>query len=229
MFPQAYYHYTRTLREFSKQSPVNAGPMETVFAASRDGLRWERYDRQPFVPLGMKDEFDCYSTRLIYGLVPDLSGREMFMYYRGSDWLHGWDRTEENRKILTNAGVGGTRDITIFSRVVLRRDGFVSAWADYRGGEFTTPPLKFKGGRLSLNINTSATGIARVACLDAAGKPIPGFTLEDCDIIHTANEINRTVKWKGQSDLSSLANQPIRLRFVMRDTDLYAFQFQTSP
>jgi hypothetical protein len=229
MFPQAYYHYTRTLSEFSKKSPVNAGPMETVFAASGDGFRWERYDRQPFVPLGMKGEFDCHSTRLIYGLVPDVSGREMFMYYRGSDWLHGWDRTEENRKLLTDVGVGATQDITVLSRVVLRRDGFVSVKADYRGGEFTTPPLKFSGRNLRLNIDTSATGIARVACLDAAGKPIPGYTLEDCDIIHTANEINRTVKWKGQSDLGSLAGQPVRLRFVMRDTDLYAFQFQILP
>jgi len=229
MFPQAYYHYTRTLREFAKAAPVNAGPMDTQFAASRDGMHWERYDRRPFVPLGMKGEFDCHSTRLIYGLVPDLSGREMFMYYRGSDWLHGWDRNESNRKILTEAGVGAAQDSTVFSRVVLRRDGFVSARAAYAGGEFTTPPLKFKGRRLALNINTSATGMARVACLDKAGKPIPGFTLEDCDIIHTANEINRTVKWKGQSDLSSLADQAVRLRFAMRDTDLYAFQFQTSP
>ncbi len=227
MFPQAYYHYTRNLREFSKKSPVNAGPMETVFAASRDGLRWERFDRQPFIPLGMKGEFDCHSTRLIYGLVPDLSGREMYMYYRGSDWLHGWDRTEENRKILTDAGVGGTQDITFFSRVVLRRDGFVSVKSDHRGGEFTTPRLRFKGRRLALNINTSATGIARVACLDAAGKPIPGYTLEDCDIIHTANEINRIVKWKGRSNVGSLAGEPIRLRFVMQNADLYAFQFQT--
>jgi len=226
MFPQAYYHYTRKLAEFTKKLPVNAGPMDTAFAASRDGLTWQRYDREPFIPLGMKGEFDCHSTRLIYGLVPDLSGREMFMYYRGSDWVHGWDRTPENRKILTDAGVGADQDVTMFSRVVLRRDGFVSVKADYRGGEFTTPPLKFEGQRLALNINTSAAGIARVACLDAAGKAIPGFTLEDCDIIHTANEINRPVKWKSKTDLSSLAGQPIRLRFVMRDTDLYAFQFQ---
>lgn len=229
MFPQAYYHYTRTLREFAKTAPVNAGPMDTVFAASRDGLRWQRYDREPFVPLGMKGEFDCHSTRLIYGLVPDLSGREMFMYYRASDWLHGWDRTPENRKILTDAGVGADQDITVFSRVVLRRDGFVSVKTDYRGGEFTTPPLKFKGSRLSLNISTSATGIARVGCLDSTGTSIPGYALEDCDIIHTANEINRTVKWKGRSDLSSLSAQPVRLRFVIRETDLYAFQFQTTP
>jgi hypothetical protein len=226
MFPQAYYHYTRALREFARGLPVNAGPMETVFAASRDGVRWERYDRVPWLPLGLKGEFDCHSTRLLYGLVPDRDGREMFMYYRGSDWLHGWDRTEENRKILTAAGVGATSNVTVFSRVVLRRDGFVSARADWRGGEFTTPPLRFSGRRLLLNINTSATGVARVAVLDADGKPLPGFALEDCDIIHTANDINRLVTWQGRSDLGALAGRPVRLRFVMRNTDVFAFQFQ---
>lgn len=150
----------------------------------------------------------------------------MFMYYRASDWLHGWDRTEQNRKILIAAGLGGTNNITVFSRLVLRRDGFVSVRADWRGGEFTTPPLRFAGRRLLLNINTSATGVARVAVLDAEGKPIPGFALEDCDIIHTANEINRVVTWQGGSDLGALAGRPVRLRFVMRNTDLFAFQFQ---
>ncbi len=229
MFPQAYYHYTRALREFGKGLPTNAGALDTQFAASRDGLKWERYGRKAFIPLGMKGEFDCHTTRMIYGLVPDLSGREMYFYYRGSDWLHGWDRDERNRKILTAVGLGGDRDITTISRVVLRRDGFVSVSAGPQIGEFTTPPLKFAGRNLKVNINTSATGIARVACLDADGKPIPGFTLEDCDILHTANEINRTVTWRGKGDVGALADRPVRLRVVMRDTDLYAFQFETSP
>jgi len=141
-------------------------------------------------------EFDCYSARVIYGLVPDLSGREMYMYYRASDWLHGWDRNENNKKLLTAAGLGATQDVAVISRVVLRRDGFVSVAANYRGGEFTTPPLKFSGQRLKLNVNTTATGHVRVACLTAEGEAIPGFTLDDCDIIHTANEISHTVTWK---------------------------------
>ena len=226
MFPQAYYHYTRSLREFSKGLPINAGSLDTQFAASRDGITWERYDRRPFVPLGMRGEFDCFSARMIYGLVPDLSGRELYLYYRGSDWLHGWDRNESNRKILTDAGLGATRDVTVISRLVLRRDGFVSVRAGWREAEFTTPPLRFTGRNLRLNVNTSATGFLRVACLSAEGKPLSGHALEDCDIIHTANEVNRTVTWQGRSDVSSLADQPIRLRFVMRNTDLYAFQFQ---
>jgi hypothetical protein len=163
---------------------------------------------------------------MIYGLVPDRAGRELYLYYRGSDWLHGWDRNERNRNILTAAGVGATQDVTIISRVVLRRDGFVSVRAGHRTGEFTTPPLRFAGRQLKLNINTSATGFVRVACLTDAGEVIPGYALTDCDLIHTANEINRTVTWKRRAEVGPLAAKLIRLRVEMRNADLYAFQFE---
>ncbi len=227
MFPQAYFHYLGgELPEFQKATPANAGALHTQFGASRDGIRWQRYDRRPFVRLGMRGEFDWASVRVIHGLVPDLSGREMYMYYRASDWLHGWDRNENNKRLLTEAGLGADQNIAVISRLVLRRDGFVSVHSPYTGGEFTTETLKFKGSKLVLNVDTSAEGRVRVAILDAEGKAVPGFALKDCDLIHTANEINRAVKWKGNSDLSKLEGTPVRLRFAMENSDLYAFQFK---
>ena len=77
-----------------------------------------------------------------------------------------------------------------------------------------------------LNIDTSAAGQLQVEILDEENKPILGYTLEDCDQIYTANEINKAVQWNGKSDVGALAGKPIRLRFVMRDADLYAFQFR---
>lgn len=226
MFPTAYYHYIPgVLPEFPREVPTNAGPLDTQFAASRDGITWERYDRRAFVPLGIKGEFDWASARVVWGIVPDLAGREMYLYYRGSDWLHGWDRDDRNKRLLTEAGLGAAQNVAVLSRLVLRRDGFVSVRAAYTGGEFTTPPLRFSGARLLLNVDTSATGMAQVAILDANGCSIPGFGLEDCDRIHTANEVNRPASWRGASNLGRLAGRPIRLRFVLRDCDLYAFQF----
>jgi hypothetical protein len=108
---------------------------------------------------------------------------------------------------------------------VLRRDGFISVTAGHAGGEFTTPPLKVAGRRLQLNVDTSAIGIVRVECLTAAGKAIAGYSLEDCDIIHTANEINRVVTWRGAADAPAPADGILRLRIWLRDADLYAFQF----
>lgn len=226
MFPQAYFHYIKgEIPEFPKQTPVNAGPLHTQFGASRDGIKWNRYDRRPFVPLGMKGEFDWASVRMVHGLVPDTTGREMFMYYRASDWLHGWDRNESNKSLLTGVGLGADKNIAVISRVVLRRDGFISVYAPRTGGEFTTEPLRFAGGKLLLNVDTSAEGTLRVAVLDAEGNPIEGLGLKDCDLIHTANEVSRTVKWKGGADVSRLAGKPVRLRFALKNCHLYAFQF----
>ena len=227
MFPQAYFHYLPgQFAEFPKQAPANAGPLDTRFAASRDGIKWSRFDRQPFVRLGFKGEFDCYNARVFAGLVPSLDGRELYMYYLGSDTIHGWGRDEKNNRLLTEAGVAPIHDTNVISRLVLRRDGFVSARAAYAGGEFTTPSLKFSGRELVLNVDTSAAGLVRCELLGEDGKPLEGYRLQDCDLIHTANEVDRLVKWKGKSDLSALAGKPVKLRVAYRDTDLYAFQFR---
>ncbi len=227
MFPQAYFHYRPgELAEFKDEYPVNAGPLHTQFAASRDGIAWHRFGRRPFVRLGVKGDFDCMSARLFYGLVPSVDGRELYLYYWGSDQLHGWGRDERNNRLLTAAGLAPTENATIISRLVLRRDGFISARAAYAGGEFTTPLIRFAGRELVLNVDTSATGMMRCELLDDRGGPIEGFGLGDCDLIHTANELDRPVSWGGRTDLSALAGQPVRLRVVFRDADLYAFQFR---
>ena len=74
-------------------------------------------------------------------------------------------------------------------------DGFVSIHADDRGGEMLTKPIVFSGKRLELNSSTSAAGLIRVELQDASGKPIPGFTLEDCPEIF-GDRINQAVAWK---------------------------------
>lgn len=109
-------------------------------------------------------------------------------------------------------------------RYVLRADGFVSVNAPYAGGELVTKPFTFSGKELCLNFATSAPGGIKVEVQDAAGAPVPGRTLEDAQEI-IGNRIERVVSWKDGSDLSPLAGKPIRLRFIMKDADLYALRF----
>jgi hypothetical protein len=109
-------------------------------------------------------------------------------------------------------------------RYSLRLDGFASVHADYNGGELLTKPLIFSGTGLDLNFSTSAVGSIRVEIQDETGHPVPGFAAADCvEVI--GNEIDRTVSWKTGSDVSALAGKTVRLRFVMKDADLYAMQF----
>jgi hypothetical protein len=131
----------------------------------------------------------------------------------------------------------GTKEIAFFvqrrygqddhylERMTLRVDGFVSVNAPYSGGEMITKPIQFAGKELVLNVSTSAAGGARVEIQDAAGQALPGYSLDECLEI-VGDEVERVVVWKKGSDVSALAGQPIRLRFVMKDADLYSLRFR---
>ncbi len=110
-------------------------------------------------------------------------------------------------------------------RFVLRADGFVSMHGPYAGGFFTTKPIRFSGASLHLNGSTSAAGGIRVAILDAAGDPIDGFGIDDCDE-WVGDWIDRPVTWGERSDVSPLAGKAIRLRFSLHDADLFALRFE---
>lgn len=112
-------------------------------------------------------------------------------------------------------------------RLLLRTDGFASVTAPWTGGEMVTKPFVFTGDALELNYRTSAAGAVRVELQDAAGTPLPGVALDDCPQM-IGDEIDRTVSWKQGADVSRFAGQPVRLRFVLHDADLFAFRFGNS-
>jgi hypothetical protein len=112
--------------------------------------------------------------------------------------------------------------VTLFEQHL---DRFVGMEFDYNGGRIVTAPFVFDGGRLTANVDAGATGEARVAILNADSTPIPGFSLDDCDIINI-DWLDKTVSWRrGDYDLSALAGRPIRLEFRAHGTRLYAMQF----
>ncbi|MBN1346722.1 MAG: hypothetical protein JXQ73_28790 [Phycisphaerae bacterium] len=110
-------------------------------------------------------------------------------------------------------------------RYTMRTDGFVSVNAPYAGGELLTKPLTFQGKQLVINYATSAPGYVKVEIQTEAGKPIPGHTLAEATEI-IGDEIERVVSWKTGPDLAKLAGTPVRLRFVMKDADLYSIRFR---
>ena len=92
------------------------------------------------------------------------------------------------------------------------------------GGELVTKPLTFTGKTLSLNFATSAAGSLRVELQDAQGQALAGYTLSDCDELF-GDTVDRTVTWQSKRDLSELIGDVVRMRFALRDADLFAFQF----
>lgn len=182
---------------------------EGLFMSSRDGRTFRRWG-EAFIRPGLRprDNWaygDNYQNWGVVETASDIPGAppELSFYVTEGYW-----RGES----------------TTFRRYTLRLDGFVSVQAPMRGGEFITKPLVFDGARLALNLSTSAAGGVRVEIQDAGGQPIRGFALSDCvEII--GDEMERVVRWKQGSEVRPLAGRPIRLRFVMRDADLYALRF----
>lgn len=209
MFPALYHHFPPELG--------NDGLLEVSLAASRDGIEWKRPDRRPYVPLGLRGEWDAFFVMMGVGMVR--RGDAIYQYYNGVDLTHGGTRrmSDEDRKKW--------RRWSKIGRVLQRLDGFCSADADYGGGWLETPPIIFAGDRLVLNLNTSAAGAARVGITDAGGKSVPGRSIDECDEI-MANSTEHTVAWKGKTGVGDLAGRPVRLRFEMRSAKLHAFRFR---
>jgi hypothetical protein len=208
-FPSAYMHFP--------EPPVgkygNDGLLDIQMAVSRDGVRYERVTRAPYIPLGLAGEPDSLSNYMAVGMLR--SGNYLYQYYGAYAVTHGLPEAQQKMPI------------GCLCAVRQRLDGFVSADAASGGGEFVTPPLIFTGKRLVLNVNTSAMGAFQVGLLNGAGHDIPGFAVDDCDIIR-GNAVENVVTWKGKSDLTALSGQPVRMRFVMRAAKLHAFQFAGS-
>jgi hypothetical protein len=179
------------------------------FMASRDGRTFKRWDeafiRPGLRPVGSWAYGDCYQGWGLLETASDVPGapNELSMFATEGYWR-------------------GTANA--IRRYVLRIDGFVSLHAPLGGGELTTKPLTFTGNRLLLNISTSAGGGARVELQSPDGRPLDGFGLDDCTEI-IGDDLAFPVRWRG--DLGALAGRPVRLRFVLRDADVYSYRFTT--
>ncbi len=114
--------------------------------------------------------------------------------------------------------------MTPFRRFTLRTDGFASVSAGADIAEMTTKPLVFKGNRLSLNYATSAGGQLKVEIQSPDGKPLPGFEMVDARTL-VGDSIDESAAWKKNPSLAALAGQPVRLRFLLQEADLFALQF----
>jgi hypothetical protein len=195
-------------RELDLDNPRNYGGLkgdcsDAVLLSSRGGSTYDRTFLESFVrPGGDPRNWVARANYPALGLVPT-GPAELSLY------------------VLRHYGQPSIH----LERLVLRTDGFASVSAPYRGGEMITKPLRFAGRELELNFATSAAGSLRVELQDPAGSALPGCALADCPEI-IGDQIERIVVWKGGADLSALAGQPVRLRFVLKDADLYALRFR---
>ena len=98
------------------------------------------------------------------------------------------------------------------------------------GGELITNPFRFSGENLFLNYSTSAAGSIHVEIQDINGNPAPGLSLTESVPIR-GDELEGKAGWiyggkVSEKPLRRVAGKTVRLRFVLKDADLYSFRFR---
>ncbi len=197
-FPKRFFPKRRLLPEHEAK-----GVSEAVMMSSRDGVHFDRTFMEAWIRPGRDERnWGDRSTMPAWGLVQTAED-EMSVYYSRHYRF----------------------DTAHLERGVLRLDGLASARAGYGGGELTTEPIRFSGRRLVLNYATGAGGSLSVELQNRFGRPLDGFSLAAGPAIY-GDRIAAAYSWSSGDDVSSLEGEPIRLRFVLRDCDLYSYRFQ---
>lgn len=183
---------------------------EGLMMASRDGVHFKRWN-EAFLRPGIEREgtWNYGHQYIAWHLVETKSALEgapdELSFYAGENY---WTGTS-----------------SALRRYTLRMDGFVSVQAPMAGGELLTKPLTFAGKALSLNFSSSAAGGVQVELQDASGKPLAGYAMADCPPLF-GDSLDRKVTWTADSDVSALEGKPVRLRFLLKDADLYSYKFE---
>ena len=177
------------------------GVSDGGFMTSRDGVHWKLW-REAFIRPGLDSQNWVNRNNMpAFGMLETAPG-EISVYWR------------QHSK----------GDVCRLRRGTVRTDGFVSVNAGYGGGELVTKPLTFSGRELAINYSTSAFGSVQVELQDAAGSVLDGYSLAQCPVIY-GDAIEHKVSWDGGADVSGLAGNAVRLRFALKDADLYSLRF----
>ncbi len=192
------------------------GPFEIQLAITRDLKDWQRPFRIPCLPRGTLGDWECGIQQTAASTVS--VGDEVWLYYCGANYTHGtpvlYRQGNTGRKTKYTSSIGLAK---------WKRDRFVSADSGLRGGTLTTVPLVFSGDRLEINARTHAQGNIQVEFLDAAQRPIEGFTISQPV---QGDNLRHQVQWKDNSP-AALKGRPVSIRFHIKDAELFAFAFRS--
>ncbi len=203
--------------------------MSLQLAASRDGIHWWRPDRRPALanpPLG------DYGSGMIWQMHhPIVEDGRMHVYYAGSEGLHGeiFDTRYGPRIEVGGESVIGIETPTLAFNTALCRATweFDRLWALAPSaggptlGQAVTRPGNPRGSRLAVNLLVRDRGEFLAELLDKSGRPVSGFSVEDCHPI-TGDHRHTTVRWEGGEKAPAEA---VKIRFVLRRAFLYGYDW----
>jgi hypothetical protein len=180
---------------------------ELMLGFSRDGFHWHRPDRRAFIG-PTKQRGDWERT---YIEVPGggflVVGDYLYFYYSAYS-----GEAPTGPDLYAGAATGVA---------FLRRAGFASMDANASGGTLTTRPVRFGGSHLFVNADVP-DGELRAEVLDVDGKVVAPFSLKN-SVPLTANTTRQSLRWQGADDLRKIAGQVVRLRFHLKNGQLFSF------
>ena len=179
------------------------GTMDIQLASSRDGIEWERTgNRKSFIPNGPPGSIDA--GEIYIAREPVIVDDEIWFYYSACPSEHG----------IT----GRTGPLCLGK---LRMDGFVSADAGNQMGTLVTKPFVCEGNELIINASAEK-GLVAVVVLDESGIQYSGYSKRDC-VLFDSDSISHKVTWEKRPTLDELKGKTIRLKFYLKDANLYSF------
>ena len=188
---------------------------------SRDLRNWERVgDRQPFIGPSRTGSGAYDLTQLIGPSNALVRGDELWFYYTGIKYRgFRYEGTFPSGQYLPLPGQ--ETDTGAICLAVLRRDGFVSLDATEGEGQILTKPLLWRGSSLWVNAD-ARKGEVVVEVLDENGDPLDSWSYSQAVPI-AEDGVRQEVNWNSSGELSNLKGSLVRLRFHLRDAELYAF------
>ena len=194
----------RTGKEACPASTARPEHVERPFWAHFVQTLWPRcarvFGRKPFIPNGPPGSIDA--GEIWTGRAPVVIDNELRFYYCVGDQLHGI--------------IGRSGPICLAK---LRLDGFVSMDAETKG-TLLTKPFFLDENQLFVNAE-SQQGELKAEVVDYETNDIlPDLSLADCDPVRV-DDTSIRITWN-HSGLPVIKT-PVRLRFEMSNTKLYAF------
>jgi hypothetical protein len=218
------FRYESMRLGFIERMYVTPDKVDCELAFSRDGVEWKRSRPRPsFIEWGLPGSWD--DTWVNVGTAgPILHDGHLWFFYSGRSGAHGVP-------MPLNRGHVGV--------ATLRVDGFASLQAKESPGWVETPPMRWPGGDLLVNVDcrrdldghpNALHGEVRVEARDGRGQPVDGYGREDCAPLRVnsarrGGPLYAPVRWaEGKRGLDELRRRQVRLVFHLQEAHLFAFK-----
>ncbi|MEI6969888.1 MAG: hypothetical protein WCL44_00085 [bacterium] len=204
------------------------GTTDLRLVTSRDGGHtWNRVaNRQAWLPHGANDDdFD----RCAYTGTPITVGETDHFYYMAKNGDH-LESLHDRTPYYKDRTTGWNAALASYPR-----DRYVSISTGTYPAILYTRPMLLPPGGLRLNADASHGEIrVEIAAAPAGGiddihsAPVEeGFSFHDCTPVQ-GNGVEQPVRWRRRPDTAALQGHPVRLRFYVRNADLYGFRIEAS-